>query len=105
MKVENLDRLLKMNEEVQKIDREIESFEWAMRKRDRDVEFMERPGLPERLKRRVLGAFRPERICRFRPDNTYKCRDKINLTGCDLQALIELRKERRRLLVDEIEKM
>lgn len=105
MKVENIDRLLKMNEEVRKIDREIESFEWAMRKRDRDVELMERPGLLERLKRRVLGAFRPEIMFRFRPDNTYECRNKINLTGCDLQALIELRKERRRLLMDEIEKM
>ena len=76
-----------------------------MRKRNRDVEFIERPGSLERLKRRVIRAFRPERTCRFRPDNTYKWRDNINLTGCDLQALIELRKERRRLLMDEIEKM
>ena len=105
MKVENLDRLLKKNEEVQKIDREIETFEWAMRKRCREVEFIERLSLLERLKRRVIRAFRPERICRFRPDNTYKLQDTISLTVCDLHALIELRKERRRLLMDDIEKM
>lgn len=105
MKVENLDRLLKMNEEVRKIDREIGTFEWAICKMYREVEFIERLGLLERLKLSLLRVFKPERICRFRPDNTYKFRDMISLTRRDLQALIELREERRRLLMDEIKKM